>query len=89
MVNNKWFALEELHIRGDTNRDSGGASLVVQRLRLHAPNIRGSGSMPGQGTRAHMPQLKDPICLNDTLCSQINILKNKLKIKRQGPYAIK
>ena len=38
---------------------------MVQWLRLHAPNIRGSGSMPGQGTRSHMPQLKDPICLNE------------------------
>ena len=91
-----WWTTNGLPLRSSTlegiqTRDSQGASLVVQRLRLRAPNIRGSGSMPGQGTRAHMPQLKDPICLNDTLCSQINIniFKNKLKIKRQGPYAIK
>ncbi|TEA35983.1 hypothetical protein DBR06_SOUSAS810106, partial [Sousa chinensis] len=31
-------------------------SLVVQWLRLHAPNAGGPGSMPGQGTRTHMPQ---------------------------------
>ncbi|TEA42194.1 hypothetical protein DBR06_SOUSAS6810117, partial [Sousa chinensis] len=44
-------------------------SLVVQRLRLHAPNAGGPGSIPGQGTRsympqlrAHMPQLKEPAC---------------------------
>ncbi|TEA42071.1 hypothetical protein DBR06_SOUSAS23010015, partial [Sousa chinensis] len=35
-------------------------SLVVQWLRLHAPNAGGLGSIPGQGTRARMPQLKSP-----------------------------
>ena len=33
-------------------------SVVVQWLRLCAPNARGLGSIPGQGTRFHMPQLK-------------------------------
>ena len=33
-----------------------GTSLVFQWLRLHAPNARGSGLIPGQGTRSHMPQ---------------------------------
>ena len=48
-----------------------GTSLVVQWLRLRAPNARGPGSIPGQGTRSHMPQLKipraateDPACCN-------------------------
>ena len=31
-------------------------SLVVQWLRLRAPNAGGPGSIPGQGTRSHMPQ---------------------------------
>ena len=31
--------------------------LVVQWLRLHTPNAGGLGSIPGQGTRSHMPQL--------------------------------
>ena len=31
-----------------------GTSLVVQWLRLHAPNAGGLGSIPGQGTRSHM-----------------------------------
>ena len=58
---------------------SGGTSLVVQWLRLCAPNAAGPGSIPGQGTRSHMPQLrvhmlqlkilcaatKDPACLNE------------------------
>ena len=33
-------------------------SLVVQRLRLHAPNAGGRGSIPVQRTRSHMPQLR-------------------------------
>ena len=35
-----------------------GTSLVVQWLKLHAPNAGGPGLTPGQGTRSHMPQLK-------------------------------
>ncbi|TEA30223.1 hypothetical protein DBR06_SOUSAS17410018, partial [Sousa chinensis] len=35
-------------------------SLVIQWLRLCAPNAGGSGSIPGQGMRSHMPQLKTP-----------------------------
>ena len=37
---------------------SSGTSLVVQRLRLPSPNAGGLGSIPGQGTRPHMLQLK-------------------------------
>ncbi|TEA29464.1 hypothetical protein DBR06_SOUSAS510016, partial [Sousa chinensis] len=33
-------------------------SLVVQWLRLCAPNAGGPGSVPGQGARSHVPQLK-------------------------------
>ena len=29
-----------------------GTSLVVQWLRLHAPNTEGLGSIPGQGTKS-------------------------------------
>ena len=32
-----------------------GTSLVVQWLRLHAPKAGGPASIPGQGTRSHMP----------------------------------
>ena len=31
-----------------------GTSLVVQRVRLHAPNAGGPGLLPGQGTRSHI-----------------------------------
>ena len=33
-----------------------GTSLVVQWLRLHAPNARGPGIIPGRGARSHMLQ---------------------------------
>ena len=36
----------------------GGTSLVIQQLRLHAFNAGGPGSIPGQGTRSRMPQLR-------------------------------
>ena len=36
-------------------RNSGtGTSLVVQWVKLHAPNAGGPGSIPGQGTRSRM-----------------------------------
>ena len=35
-----------------------GSSLVVQWLRLQAPNAGGSGLIPGQGTGSHMPQVR-------------------------------
>ena len=37
---------------------SRGIFLVVQWLRLCTPNARGLGSIPIQGTRSHLPQLK-------------------------------
>ena len=64
---------------------------MVHRLRLHALNAGGLGSIPGQGTRSHMLQLKipcdimkikDPVCAaTKTWRSQINkyILKNYFK----------
>ena len=53
-----------------------GTSLVVRWLRLYAPNAGDPGSIPGQGTRTHMPQLsvlmpqlKDPARSNeDSAC---------------------
>ena len=34
-----------------------GTFLLVQWLRYHTPNAEGLGSIPGQGTRSHIPQL--------------------------------
>ena len=47
-----------IYILDNANILISGASLVVQWLRLHAPNAGGKGSIPGQGTRFHMPQLR-------------------------------
>ena len=44
-------------LKGPLKTDTTGTSLVVQWLRLHAPNAGGLGSIPGQGTRSHMLQL--------------------------------
>ena len=50
-----------------------GTSLVVQWLRLCAPNAGARGLIPGQGTKAHMLQpkishaamkIEDPMCCN-------------------------
>ena len=35
-------------------------SLVVQWLRLYIPSVGGPGSIPDQGTRSHLLQLKIP-----------------------------
>ena len=40
------------------NEKKKGTPLVVQGLRLHAPTAGTPGSIPGQGTRSHMPQLR-------------------------------
>ena len=52
-----------------------GTSLVVQWVRCRASNAGGPGSIPGQGTRSHMPVAtkksarlnEDPACLNKDL----------------------
>ena len=38
-----------------------GTSLVVQLLRLHAPKAGDLGSIPSQGTRSHMLQIRPSI----------------------------
>ena len=54
-----------------------GTPLVVQWLRFHAPNGRGSGSIPGQGSRFHMPQQRSKILhvATKTWCSQRDTFK--------------
>ena len=54
-----------------------GTSLEVQGLRLCAPNAGGPGSIPVQGTRSHMPQLRVNVLQN-------NILHAATKIKDLG-----
>ena len=38
---------------------------MVQWLRLGIPNAVGPGSIPGQGTKSPMLQLKGPTCNNE------------------------
>ena len=45
-------------IRKKQVKTTRGTSLVVQWLRCHIPNVRGLGSIPVQGTRSHMLQLR-------------------------------
>ena len=52
-----------------------GTSLVVQWLRLCAASAGGLGSIPGQGTRSHMPQL-----------SATKLKKKKWKKKKKKPH---
>ena len=55
-----------------------GTSQVLQRLRLHGPNAGSLASIPGQGMRslmlqlrAHTLQLKDPSCYNKERRSRV------------------
>ena len=59
----------ELWIQEEKTK-TGGTSLVVQWLRLHAPNAGGLGSIPDQGTRSLSPQLKifAPAKMEDSMC---------------------
>ena len=64
---------EQAFIALDQELDvSFGTSLVVQWLKLHSPNAGGPDSIPGQGIRSHMPQLKILHVAAKTWCSQIN-----------------
>ena len=47
-------------------------SLVVRWLRLHAPNEGSPGTIPGQDSRAHMPQTKSLHAVTKSWCSQVN-----------------
>ena len=66
-----------------------GTSLVVQCLSLCAPSAGSPGSIPGQETRSHMPQLrihtwqrKIPHAATKARRSQINKFFLKKKINK-------
>ena len=67
--------------------DPTGTSLVVQWIRLCTPNTGGPGSIPGQGTRFHMLQLKILKVATKTRHSQIK-KKKKRKEKKRGTAKI-
>ena len=51
--------------------------MVVQWLRLRALNAGGLGSIPGQGTRSHMTQLR--VCIPQLRPSAAKLKKNWLQ----------
>ena len=64
------------------NIDISGISLVIQWLRLLPPTVGGWGSIPDQGTRSYMPQLKIPRAAvkieNPVCCNQDPVQPNKI-----------
>ena len=54
---------------------------MVQWLRRHTPKAGGLGSVPGQGIRSHMLQLKVLSAAAKTWCSQIIFLKKDMVYK--------
>ena len=57
---------------------------MVQWLRLHASSVGGPGLMSSQGTRYHIPQLKDLASCHYDLVQEINIKKERKKEPWQG-----
>ena len=54
----QWVCGRKTECSGEILEVKSGTSLVVQWLRLRASNAGGLGSIPGQGTRSHVPQLR-------------------------------
>ena len=52
---------------------------MVQWLRLRAPNAGGPGSISGQGTRSHMPQLRVRMLQLKTHMPQLRVRVLQLK----------
>ena len=60
-----------------------GISLAVLWLRLHTLNAGGLGSIPSQGARSHMLQLKILHTATETRHSQINNFFKKFVLKKK------
>ena len=59
--------------QGHQERAHKETSLVILWLRHRAPSPGGLGSIPGHGTRSHIPQLKIPratTMIKDPACSK-------------------
>ena len=61
-----------------TINDVWDTSLVVEWLRLWAPKAGGPGSIPGNGTRPHMPQLEKILSVASKI--QRSQIKKEIKI---------
>ena len=57
----------------------GETSLVVQWLRLYAPNAGGQGSIPGQESRSCMPQLRPSAAKKEKESKRITLYPNVLE----------
>ena len=58
------------------NKSVCGTSLVVQWLRCYTEKVGDQDSIPSQGSRSHIPQLKIPSVLTKTWSNQINFFLN-------------
>ena len=58
---------------------------MIQGLKLHAPNAGGLGLIPGQGTRAQMPQLRvHTLQLRPGAAKQIKLkILKKIQVNKQ------
>ena len=71
----KWSRSGDIASKKHVTYHASGTSLVVQWLRLCAAKAGGLGSIPAQGTRSHMPQLRSKM-------SQLKFWR--LQLKTQG-----
>ena len=60
---------EKAGLKLNIKKTKVGTSMVFQWLGLQVPNAGGLGSIPGQRTRSHMPQLKIPYVTTKIQCS--------------------
>ena len=63
---------------------------MIQGLKLHAPNAGGLGLIPGQGTRAQMPQLRvHTLQLRPGAAKQIKLkILKKIQVNKQNKIVI-
>ena len=98
-VNPGYTWLEKINIDGQKLKDNTtitdilqeerGTSLVVQWLRLQAPNAGGLDCIPGQGTRACMFHLKIPHAAAMTLYGHGHIKKKTEKSWNRNTFESK
>ena len=67
-VRGPWCRVKENSYKTLLSEGAIVTSLVVQWLRLCAPNAGGLGSIPGERTRSHVPQLRVCMLNEDSPC---------------------
>ena len=71
-----------------TIKNISGTSLVVYWLRLRAPQAGGLGSIPGQGTRSHIPQLRNPHTQLKILHAATKTQQSQTSIKKKTKMSL-